>query len=599
MEAEASSPKYADQSKLVTEYLRHLFWKRNKGFNILYQWFKDGLTQKVGFAKVFWEEVEEDVEESYRDLLPEQVAELLSDKSVEPVDQESYVEVIEGQPIELYNITVKRVSKSGKCRTLICPPEEMRVHPRSRYGEPLQFIAQEFYKTRAELDADGYDMSIVSADSGWNMEEIERAATQTPWYFDSSDGEMQRYRCAECYIKLDQDNDGIPEWRRVFMIGQSVMEDDKVDDHPFVAFCPEPMPHVFFGDCPADRAIAPQRLRTSLIRALLDNVYLSVNKRMGVIEGQVNLDDLLNSRPMGIVRMKSRDALMPLEQNGLDPSAWAMVDWAEQWREQRTGFTRYSQGLSPDSLNPTATGVDIITEKADQRMELIARHAGHSVEQLYMKMLKCVCRYSNKADEVELMGQWIAIDPREWVDGYHIHVNVGLGTGNRQKEAQVMQAALQIQAPMVGAGIVPHQAAILAARKFLESAGISSPEQYFPDAPPPAPPQPDPKIQAEQAKQQAQFQLEQQRMQMQAQVDTNRQQVEAQQQQAKMQQQMQLEREKAALQMQLEREKAAMQQQTTLETARINAESRIDAAQLQAQTTLSSQQESASDNAVN
>jgi hypothetical protein len=165
------------------------------------------------------------------------------------------------------------------------------------------------------------------------METIERADSQTPWFFDQSDGEMQRFLCSECYIKLDQDDDGIPEWRKVFMVGQTIMDDEKVDDHPFVYFCPSPMPHVFFGECPADQALMPQRLRTSLLRASLDNVYLSVNKRMGVVEGQVNLDDLVNNRPGGIVRMKSKDALLPIEQGGLDQSAWSLVEWAEQWRE--------------------------------------------------------------------------------------------------------------------------------------------------------------------------------------------------------------------------------------------------------------------------
>lgn len=608
MECEAKSPEFGPQAKLASEYLRHLFWKRNKGFHVLYQWFKDALIQKVGFVKVFWDEYEEDAEENYVGLVPEQVEELLKDSEVEPLEQSSRIELIEGVPVELWDVKVKRTSKKGRCRVMGCPPEEMRIHPRSRYGERLTFIAQEFYKTAADLEADGYDLSQASADDGWHMEQIERAESQTPWFFDQSDGELRRYRCSECYIRLDQDDDGIPEWRRVFMIGQTVMEDEKVDDHPFVYFCPSPMPHVFFGECPADEALMPQRLRTSLLRASLDNVYLSVNKRMGVVEGQVNLDDLVNNRPGGIVRMKSRDGLLPIEQGGLDDSAWKLIDWAESWREQRTGYTRYSQGLSPDALNPTATGVSIITEKADQRTELIARVAAETaVRVLFEKMLKCVCRYQQKADQVELMGQWLMIDPREWVDAFQIHINVGLGTGSKDRQAQVMQQVFQMQAPLVQGGAIAPQAAILAARKFAENAGVPSPEQYFPDQQP-KPPQPGPmeieqmkaqaKVQADMQAKQADIQLERERMQMQAEVDTNRQRVEAEQQQAKMQMQMELERAKAEMQMQLEREKALMQAQLQREIATINAQAKLDAAQLQSQTVLSAQQETASDNAV-
>lgn len=577
MECEPQRPQFEPQAKLASEYLRWLFWKKNKGDTILYQWFKDALIQKVGFVKVIWDVEEIDAEETYRDLLPEQVQELLQDEDVEPVSKDSRVELIGGQPVELYEITVKRKEKKGACKILPCPPEEMRVHPRSRYGEPLTFIAQQFYRTRAELEADGYDLANVSAEDGWHMEQIERASTQTPWFFDQSDGELQRYLCSECYIRLDQDNDGIVEWRKVFMIGQTVMDDDKVDDHPFVYFCPQPMPHVFFGECPVDDAIQPQRLRTSLMRAILDNVYLSVNKRMGIVEGQVNIDDLINNRPGGVVRMKSRDALLPIEQGGLDASAWNMVEWAETWREQRTGYTRYSQGLSPDALNPTATGVSIITEKADQRMELISRVAAVAVENLFTKMLKCVSMYQDKAEQINLLGSWLNIDPREWKNAFQISINVGLGTGSKDKQSAVMNQIYMMQAPLLQAGAIPPQAAIMAARKFAESAGISAPEQYFPDAQPPQP-QPNPEqikaqaqMQSDAAKLQANQQLEQFKAELQARVDQNRQEQEARQHALKVQAEKELEAFRAQLegewkskQLDLDKYKADLSSQTTI-----------------------------------
>lgn len=565
MELEARRPEKSQMAKMASEYLRLLFWKRNRGFSVLYNWFKDALVQKVGFVKVVWEDTEEDVEENYTGLVAPQVQDLMSDPDVTIIEQSMMTQMIEGQPMDLYDIKIKRVDKKGKCRVIPCPPEEMRVHPRSRYGEAMTFIAHVFYKTKQDLEADGYDLTNVSADDGWGMEQIERAATQTPWFFDSSDGELQRYQCSESYIRLDQDNDGIAEWRRVFMIGTTVMDDDKVDDHPFVYYCPIPMPHTFFGMCPADQALDPQRLRTSLMRAISDNVYLTVNKRTQVVEGQVNLDDLLNSRPGGVVRVKQLGQMQPFDQGSLDPSAWQMVEWAEKWNEQRTGFTSYSKGLTSDSLNPTATGVLTITDKGDQRTELMARVAAETaVRVLFEKMLKCICRYQQKADQVELFGQWIDIDPREWVDAFNVTVNIGLGTGNKDKNVQVMQSIMQIQQPLIQGGVIPPQAAVMAARKYAESAGITSPETYFPDAIAPQQ-KPDPamlKAQADMALAQAKGQIDLQRdqakiqasahsdqlsRQLQAEVDNNRQEQEAKQKQLEISQTMQLEQYKTQL----------------------------------------------------
>lgn len=589
VECEPKHPRFAPQAKLASEYMRHVFWKKNRGFDVLNSWFRDALIQKVGFLKVYWDTSKRDVEETYKGLTAEQVEELTEDDDLMILEKSSEVEKIEvgeEQYIELetYDLRVKREADESCCKVVCVAPEEMRIHPRARYGEEPLFVAHQFYRTRAELEADGYDLSNVSREDGWHIEEIERANTQTPFFFDASDGELARYRVSECYIKLDQDKDGIPEWVRVFMVGKTILEQEKVPDHPFVWFCPIPLPHTFFGLCPADMAIEPQRLRTSLMRAVLDNVYLSVNQRTGVIEDQVNLDDLLLSRPGGIVRMKTRDALLPIPQNGLDQSAWQMVEWSEQWREQRTGYTRYSQGLSPDALNPTATGVSLIAEKADQRTELIARVAAESVRWMFRKILACMCRYQEVEDTVELMGEWASIDPREWDEGFEVEVNAGLGTGSKDKKAMVLQQALQIQAPLAQAGVIPPQAVILAARKFVEAAGLQGAEEIFPDAQPPQQgPNPEQikiqmQIQADQAAKAADLQLERERMQMQAQVDANRQQVEAEQKAKEAQLAAQLESMKAQHQAELEQSRLALER---YKVDRDN-ETRILVAQIQA-----------------
>jgi hypothetical protein len=470
------------------------------------------------------------------------------------------------------------------------PPEEMRIHRRARYGQDVPFVAQERYETRADLEAEGYDVDGVSSGGEhWNMEMIERHSSQSPFWTDESDGELQRYLVSECYIKLDQDDDGVPEWRRVLMIGGTVMEDEKVDGHPYVFFCPVPDPHVFFGQCPADFAIQPQRLGTSLIRGLMDNIYLSVNKRTAIVDGQVNLDDLLNNRPGGVVRMKTLDAVRPMDQGGLDPGAWQMIEWGEQWRERRTGFTRYSQGMSPDALNPTATGVSLITEKADQRTELIARVWAQSVREMYRLMLKCMGRYQDIPELVELMdGQWFEVDPREWCEGFDIDVDVGLGTGSKDKKAVALQTVHGMQAPMVQAGMLPPQAAVASARDFCDAVGLGDGQAYFPDPPPPNPQNKPPQVmvkemelQADAQKFQAESQQEAARMRMetelenskaraQAEVDINRQRAEGEQQ-----------AQKAQLQAQLQAQEAERTER--LEMARIAAQERQQVRQLKAQ----------------
>jgi hypothetical protein len=612
VECSPRTARSAPQAKMASEYLRHVFWQRCDGFSVLHNWFKDALIQKVGFVKVCWDSTPQEVTQEYRGLTAEQASEMLQEPGAEVLEQEVRQEVIEGMPVTLYDLEIKRVLSKGRSQVLNVPPEEMRIHQRARYGEEPLFIAQETSKSRGELEADGYDLTGISSTGGleWEHDEVSRSIFDRQQMAFEEEGEMEQFRVAEVYWQLDQNNDGKPEWLKILMIGDTVMEEEEVQEHPFAYFCPSPIPHVFFGLCPADQAIEPQRLNTSLMRALVDNTYLTVNQRQKVLSGQVNLDDLLNSRPGGLVRVERMDALMPLEQQQLSPAAWQMVEWADQWRERRTGFTRYSQGLKADALSPqTAYGASVIAEKDDMRMELIARVAADSVRTMMQKLLRCMSRYQDVADQVELFGEWASIDPRVWDECFDIKVNVGLGVGNKDKRAQTLLQVISLQQPMVQAGMVAPQSAVAAAMKFAEAAGLSDAQDFFQPAQP-QPPQPDPRLQFEQAKAQAemqmeqqktaaQMQMEQQRMQMQAEVDTNRQAAEQAQQQSKMQAQMELERYKAELQSQLELQKSQIQQETQLAIARINAESRLDAAQVSAQATLTAQQESATDAAVN
>lgn len=492
LQARARKPEYAEGAQQVADYLRWLFWKQNRGFHLLAQWFKDALIQKVGFLKIGTVEIEEDAEENYEGLNEAQMLILSQDKEGKIIGQESFP----GPEGILYNATFKRTTKKRKAQVKPVPPEEMRVHPRSRYGEPVLFAAHVFYKTKQDLEADGYDLSQASSDAGWNMEEIERVSTQTPWFYDSSDGEMAQYRFSECYIKLDQDEDGVAEWLKVGLIGETVAtlngKDDieKVDDHPFEWFCPVPMPHTFFGLCPADQAIEPQRFRTSLIRSCADNVYLSVNKRVGVVEGEVEIDDVLNNRPGGIVRMKHANSIFPLEQNGLDAGAWQMVEWAEQWREDRTGFSKQTQGINPDIFNATKGGTQILTDRADMRIELMARNASDAVERMFAKLLKTVSLYQNTPELAELQkGAWQTVDPRDWHKQYEIELEVGLGTGDKDKQVAFLGTMLPVFEKLVAGGVIDPSGALKATKDMMDFGGLPNPEQYLVPAQP-KPPQP-------------------------------------------------------------------------------------------------------------
>ncbi len=97
-------------------------------------------------------------------------------------------------------------------------------------------------------------------------------------------------------------------------------------------------------------------IKSTITRQSLDNLYLTNNNRVGAVDGQVNLDDLLNATPGGIVRMKNPNALVPLQVQSTFGQAQPMLAYMDEiqqaWRAtQDTLFDITNQGEKTRLIN--------------------------------------------------------------------------------------------------------------------------------------------------------------------------------------------------------------------------------------------------------
>lgn len=506
VEFEARSPEAEPEAKLATAYVNHLFYVRNDGVAIVHDWFWDALVQKVGFVKVWAEDEAEDSRQDYEGQTQEQLVMLL---------QEGWE--LEGEPEAddngLLNFSVRKEARSKAIRVMPVAPAEMRVDANSRWDADPNMIGHVFYRPRFEWEQDGYDVSGVGGSASpdsMEMQEILGDGDETA--SEPAHESHALIKGAEIYIKLDADGDGIAEWIKVCLIedklarytdGEPAWE--QVDDHPFVWICPNPRPHAFYGDCPADYAYKPQLLRTRIVRAIEDNLYLSVNGRTYVnTNASVNIDDVLDNRPGGVIRGQgpASDAITAVATPNLSAPAYAFNDYIGGWNENRTGFNRYAAGGDANALNKTARGTELLTAKADMRMGLTARHFAIGVRKLFAKMLKLAIKYQNAVEMVALNGQFVPINPSEFRDQFRVKINVGLGTGTKEQQSArimaLMQMLTQVGAP---AGVVRPEHIAEAIRLYVEANEFKQPERFVDPAPQGPPPQ------VQQMMQQAQEQM--------------------------------------------------------------------------------------------
>lgn len=593
-----------EKAKQATEYVNWVLNHDNSGVILFHNWFKDALLQKNGIVKVYWDEQTDVTKEKYENLNEEELTVLMSDQEVEVVSQEmDEVEMPEGMnvdpmtgmplpPVFSYSVTLKRTKKNGKAIVENVPPEEFLISKKARTIADAPFVAHRKLVTRSELVAMGFKKKIIDtlpsySDLTYSEERIARYDRgEMPDEQASLDFSMQDVEVYECYIKTDYDEDGIAELRKVTYAGSEILDNEEVDFVPFCSICPIPMPHKFFGHSLADRTLDLQLIKSTVTRQILDNLYLTNNSRMGVVEGQVNLDDMLTVTAGGIVRIKNPNAIVPLSVPPTASQSFPMLQYLDQVQSKRTGVNDAQQGLDPNILqNTTATAVAAMQSAAAGKVEMIARiFAETGVKDLFEKILHLVCKYQDKERIIRLRGKYITIDPREWVNGFDLSINVGLGTGNKQEQMAMVAMVLQKQEQILGTQGFNNPLVTLTQYRetlgrFIEAAGYKDSSEFFKEIPPelekqianPQPQQPpvDPAVQAYMAQAQAQMQIDQAKAQQQMQLDQQKAQADMQLQQAKAQAEIQLKREKA--QADLELKTAEFQAEAQLKAMTIGA----------------------------
>ena len=659
----------------ATDFLNWIFNTQNEGFQALLTMFKDALISKAGVLKVWWDDHKEQSREEYKGLSDQELTELLEDEEVEPIEHTARIEeeaekqkqqamqaadqhlqqamqaaqqgdqqaaqaipqlqqqmqqMAAQPPVMVHDVTVKRTKSAGQVRIEPVPPEEFFISRQAKRISQAPFVAHVVERTISYLRAQGFDVGddeLSSGDTGVSSS----AERMQRWSFDdstapfpqmlepSNDPSMRSVWVVEAYLQADVDGDGIAEWRKILKVGEKILDNCECDGPPFVLVTPIPMPHRLIGLSIADLTMDVMKQKTAMVRAMQDNLYLQVNGRYFAVENQVNLDDLLTSRPGGVVRVKSQGAVGPLNQGMADMrDSYQLLEYMETQKENRTGFSRNSQGLNPEALDRTATEARIVTNRADIRTELIARvFAETGVKDLFVMILKLVCQYQDQKAEFNLNGRWLEVNPREWRNQFDVVVNVGLGTNDPGQKMNQIGHLMAVQEKLGPLGLVTPKEAYSAASELVKAMGYKDASLYFQDpqnAPPRPPPPPDPRVQIEQmriedghmkfqaeqehkqADAERQAALEQHKQEMQAQENQHQQALEAQRKLQEFQMQAEIdERERQVKAYQEEQRlafdkwKAELDAAVKISVAEISAKTTMDSALLSAQNAANSE----------
>lgn len=524
-----------EAAQQATDYINWIFNQKNDGLLIFYTWFMDALLKRNGIVKTWYEKRLKREKQRYEGLTEYGLQTLMqANPNVEFASIETYPDptpmppaidpmtgmAIPQPPAILINCEIVCLKEEDKICVANVPPEEFVILGSAASLEDTTFVAQRGVRTIGDMVSLGYDIEVLKkapmySESNSNTEKTERLRpNRAGILFTEDDGGnimARRIQVTEAFLKVDFDGDGLPEWRKITLLGgegagaTEILENVEVDDHHFASITPYIVPHSFFGRSIYDQTKDIQDIKTSLMRGCLDAIYLANQPALQVqVNGIVSMDDVLDSRIGKIVRTTVPGAVMPIPTVNAAPQAFTMLEYLDLIREQRTGITRYNQGMNADSLNKTARGIELISSAGQQRPELIARvFAETGVKRLFRLLFKLTCQHMNKPQVVKLRNKWIEVNPADWKDRMDVTVSVGIGMGNKEQQLSTAMTLLQldqqivalqggVKGPLLNAKNIYNKL-----KKVVEAAGWKSVDPFYvdpdipmpPEEPPPPPPE--------------------------------------------------------------------------------------------------------------
>ena len=505
-------PEDVASTQQATDYANYIFSNDNNGFMTTYALFKDSLVRKCGIAKYWWDEVEEVKIDDYSGL-DDQTVQLLMQEGAEvkivvsypdpsmPMDQmQPQVDPATGLPMPmqqpmLHDVQIKRTTKDGRIRIMAVPPEELILDRRARSFEDAGIIAHRQMATVDDLLAMGYELdeieeNISSTDLDSNDEYLARQPLSTTMGSgDSLNPGQRRVLYVESYIRVDFDGDGIAELRKVCCMGSgyTVVRNLPASYIPFVDFPCDPEPHTSPLEAMSifDLTHDIQEIKSEILRNTLDSLAQSIHPRTAVVEGQVNIDDVLNNETGAIIRVRAPGMVQPFSSPFVGQAAFPMLDYMDAMREDRTGMSKAAMGLDPDALQSTTKAAVAATVSASQsRLELQARLLAEGMKKLFKGILYLMTTHQDKPRMVRLRNEWVEIDPRVWNANMDVTINIGLGNGdtNERIQALTMIAGKQEQIMQqfgLGNPVVTPAMYIRSLQKIIELSGFKDASSYI------------------------------------------------------------------------------------------------------------------------
>ena len=471
----------------ITDYIHKIVMQKdNNGFLECYSAFKDVAVRRLGVIKWWWDDMTTVEEVSETGLPLEALLLLEADENVEyevlrqyeyqdpdalaaySVAQAQYDDLVgqvgigqapeppqPPQVVTLYDVDITRIDPNGRAQFESVPLEEISWTPDSRNMRSAIGLFHRTEKTRSELLAMGIpeDLLADAMSGGTNLDstgtKLSRAPNSTIPGDDEGSGANVGIQLVEAYVYLDENGDGVAEHRKVRMVGTGLklVDSEMCRTRPFAFFEIDPEPHEMIGLSVADRTMDLQMVNSHLLRGGLDSLGFTLHPRTVVLEGHVNIKDVMKTEIGALIRERTQGAVRELPHQFVGQSIFPFLERNDMMKQERLGISKAAAGLDPDALQSTTkAAVAATVSGAQQHLDLFTRMLAETGMKPLMKgLLELIIEHQDYARTVRLSGEWVSIDPRVWNSTMDVEVRVAVGFTQTEEKLAALRMIKQDQ----------------------------------------------------------------------------------------------------------------------------------------------------------
>jgi hypothetical protein len=241
----------------------------------------------------------------------------------------------------------------------------------------------------------------------------------------------------EHYLKLDIDGDGILEPIIVTECEDIVLNKapNPYKRPPFRLGRAFPEAHKATGKPMALVLEHEQKVNTNLLRFIQDAAAQSVYKNP-ITNDPILVEALNRRRPYQVIQANPTGSIGWLETPEVNQFIFKAYEVGQSTIENKTPYSRMSQGSQSDSLNKTARGLSLVVGMAQKKERLIARRLARCLREVLRDFL-----WINEKWPPEDLDKIIGVDitAEDLLGGHEYTIEIEVGVGPQEKQETALQ----------------------------------------------------------------------------------------------------------------------------------------------------------------